>query len=237
MGGPGPFPRWIMCMFSLNSLGSASDTHRNGPQRAGRTACRRVRRAQFLPRYLSMLAGGTNSNGTHRFDGTGWPRMSFRAASTAPRPCPMASWNTVTFNSPAFIAASASCGASMPAAPTLSSLGGDYFYGVAWRLGDHILDILRALDGRLVRQVADHHRHAALAAEQPADLAGLQGARVGLVGADEHHLGWQLALGRRMVHIHQRDAGGAGQLGHPRGRLGVYGDDDDGVDLLGNEVL
>src|SRR6218665_2313924 len=114
-------------MFSLNSLGSASDTHRNGPQRAGRTACRRgrraqvfprdllvvgggggaaqarqrggrggggggggggVRRAQFLPRYLSMLAGVTNSNGTHSFDGTGWPRMSFRAASTAPRPCP-----------------------------------------------------------------------------------------------------------------------------------------------------
>src|SRR6218665_1597752 len=125
---------------------------------------------------------------------------------------------------------------ALDAAPVGRLLGHD-LYGLAWRLGDHILDILRALDGRLVRQVADHHRHAALAAEQPADLAGLQGARVGLVGADEHHLGWQLALGRRMGHIHQRDGGGAGPLGHPRGRLGVYGDDDDGVDLLGNEVL
>src|SRR6218665_1714165 len=46
----------------------------------------------------------------------------FRRHGPAPGPCPMASWNTVTFNSPAFIAASASCVASMPATTTVSSL-------------------------------------------------------------------------------------------------------------------
>ncbi len=68
-----------------------------------------------MPEYFARLAGVTSSNGTLTKRSTGCFLISFSAASTAPEPWPAAFWNTVTFRSPAFIEASASGVASMPA--------------------------------------------------------------------------------------------------------------------------
>src|SRR5436305_595822 len=70
---------------------------------------------QCLPRYCVRFPGVTSSNGTHTKLGTFSPLTSFSAVSTAPVPWAGAFWNTVALRSPAFIAASASGVASIPA--------------------------------------------------------------------------------------------------------------------------
>ena len=100
------------------------------------------------------------------------------------------------------------------------------------------MDVLGALHRRLVRQHALHDEDVALAAEELADLLGLEGARLGLVRGHEGGLRTEFVdVDRLAVDVDERHAGVGGGLGDGGGRRGVDGVDDDRVDAVGDEVL
>jgi hypothetical protein len=66
---------------------------------------------------------------------------------------------------------------------------------------------------------------------------GLQRAGIDFVETDEHYLGLPLVFGWRVSHVDPREAGRGGQLGPLRRGLGGRRHHDDGVHLLGDEVL
>src|SRR5271166_2505373 len=117
-------------------------------------------------------------------------------------------------------------------------LFGDDLYAAAVRGRDDLMDVLGALHRRLVRQHTLHDEDIALAAEELADLLGLEGARLGLVRGDEGGLRTELVdVDRLAVDVDERHAGVGGGLGDGCGRRGVDWVDDDRVDAVGDEVL
>src|SRR5271166_1873878 len=84
---------------------------------------------------------------------------------------------------------------------------------------DDLMDVLGALHRGLVRQHAFDDENIALAAEELADLLGLEGARLGLVRGDEGGLRTELVdVDRLAVDVDERHAGVGGGLGDGCGR-------------------
>ena len=89
----------------------------------------------------------------------------------------------------------------------------------AIRRGDHVVDVLGALDGGLVGELALHHVDVALAAEQLADLLVSSVPESASFEATKAALRAELVeVGRLAVDVDQRHLGVGGELGHRRGR-------------------